>query len=367
MSSYIERLKGAVGDAVCTVADALDQATQYTFGTPPGTIGGLACNDPTPVPPPSPPFSGGQCEGVRYNVAFSFDQLGGGCDAITRGNSIKLGIFGPIRDIELRDTADRCGGPAGNEVWILHSDFDGNPDESRVLNASGAQSAYANPSIDSASRTDGKPDDCGDPPPPPPPPPGTQPINFTYINNEGDDIDVSGDVNIGIPILIAPFTLVAPITVDLGGISFDGSVQLSPDFDVTISPDFGGESGGDDDPVDPVEPDDDDPDDDEPDEPTQCRDKPIKGLIVSLSFGSDMRATEVIQDGNIASIGVPRVGTVYFEALVGNRKVRMAGMDLKSRTQYIPAPFNATVVCWRIHTEPGVTLRRVRPVFDIPV
>jgi hypothetical protein len=225
---------------------------------------------------------------------------------------------------------------------------------------------YANARITNIVVNGAGTDDCGDPEPPPPSPPPPQPINFTYVNNEGDTVNVSGDVNIGIPILIAPFTLVAPITVDLGGVSFDGSVSLAPEFDVTLSPQFGDGGGGGGEPVDPIPPDEDDPDDDEPDQPTECIDRPIKGLVVSLTFGPEMQATEVSQDGSIQSIGVPRVGTVYFEALVGNRKIRMAGIDLKSRTQYVPAPYNSTVVCWRIHTEFGVAVRRVRPIFDIP-
>lgn len=366
MSSYIANLKGAIGDAVCFVSDKLDRAAQYTFGTSPGTIGGLACNNPAPVSPPEPPFSGGQCP-TTYRVRAECDDfLTPSCTPAGRVAQ-QTNVFGPIRSIEkFQEGATRCGNAAFRTYEIIHNDGAGGLTTTRLSNTSQPDALNESNLSLTVTRTDGQPDICGDPPIPPPPPPGIQPISFTYINNEGDNVDVSGDVNIGIPILIAPFTLVAPITVDVGGINFNGSVQISPDFDITISPQFGGGGGGGDDPVEPIEPDEDDPNEDEQDEPIECVNKPVKGIVVSLSFGSEMQATELTQDGSIDSIGVPRVGTVYLEALVGNQRIRMAGIDLKSRTQYIPAPYNATVVCWRVHTEPGITLRRVRPAFDIP-
>jgi hypothetical protein len=185
------------------------------------------------------------------------------------------------------------------------------------------------------------------------------------VNNQGDNVTVSGDVNIGIPILIAPFTLVAPVKVDLGGQTFNGSVTLSPDFDVTLSPTFGG-GGGNTDPTEPIEPEPDDPDPDDPDEPSECEDAPLKGLLVSLNFTPEMRATEVRQDGSLSSLAVPRAAIIYFIAKVGNRSVYMPGVDLKSRSQYVPVPYNAIVTCWRIHTEPGISVASTRPVFDIP-
>lgn len=373
MSSYLDGLKGAVGGAVCFVADKLDSAATYTFGTPPGSIGGAACNNPSPPPPPQPPFNGGQCPNERYFVTFNFDTQPFDCALpASTGSTTRGAFFGPIRGIEIRDTGEFCGATHGREIWILHSQFGGGDAETRVLDGTG-QPRFINPVITSVSRQDGDPDNCGDPPISPPEPPGQQPISFTYINNEGDDVTVEGDVNIGIPILIAPFTLIAPVTVTAGGIDFNGSVTLSPNFDVTLSPSFGGSGngpggggGGDGEPTEPIPPDDEDPEDDEPDEPIACEDLPLKGLVVTLQFSEEMRATELIQDGTIPAIGVPRVAILYFIARMGNREVYMPGIDLKSRQQYVPVPFNSLVTCWRIHLESGVSVGSVRPIFDIP-
>jgi len=367
MTSYTERLREAVKGAVCRVSGALDSAVRYTFGTDSGAIGLPLCDDPQSDGPPPPPFSGGQCPGVSYRVAMSVDVHtdGSDCENPSAFRPVRSAT-GPIRGVRLESsgTDGPCDEGEGATLFLDASNPDGSPNSIIIQGVS--LDIYANARITDITPNGGLPDDCGDPTPPPPPPPPPQPINFTYVNNEGDEINVEGDLNIGIPILIAPFTLVAPISLNLGGINFDGSVQISPDFNLTISPTFGGGGGGSDVLPEPIAPDVDDPTDGEPDEPVECRDKPIKALIVSLDFGSDMLATELIQNGSIASIGVPRVATLYFEALAGNRRTRLPGIDLKSRTQLVPAPYNATVVCWRIHTEPGVSIRTVRPVFDIP-
>lgn len=373
MSSYLEGLKGAVGGAVCFVADKLDSAATYTFGTPPGSIRGSACNNPTPPPPTPPPFTGGQCSGVSYIVTYSYDvEQGNPCGTQTFGPFTRTKI-GPIRGLRTATTGVDCSCPGGSigAVYLQSSNSSGGLVEEVV--GSRAQDCISGARIISVSRVGGSPDDCGDPPPPPPVPPPSQPINFTYVNNQGDNVNVSGDVNIGIPILIAPFTLVAPVTITAGGISFNGSVNLSPEFDVTISPSFGGSGngpggggGGTGQPTQPIPPDDEDPNDDSPAAPVACEDLPLKGLVVTLQFSEEMNATELIQNGGIPSLGVPRVAIAYFVARVGNREVYMPGIDLKSRQQYVPVPFNSLVTCWRIHLEPGVSISSVRPIFDIP-
>lgn len=365
MSSYIDGLKGAVRDAVCRVSGALDSAVNFTFGTPPGTVGGLLCNDPTPPPPIPPPFAGGQCSGVGYAVTVNADFYNGVPDCDTPSNFAPVrNVTGPVRGVRVVSNLGvdgPCDNAAGDTIILTASDSNGDPLD--IVLRGDTSDVWANARIVNVVRLDGLPDDCGDPAPPPPPPIPPQPISFTYINNEGDNVDVSGDVNINAPILIAPFTLVAPITVNLGGITFGGGVEISPDFDVTISPSFGGGGGG---PPEPIPPGEDDPDEDDPDEPTECEDAPIKGLVVDLSFTSEMRATEVRQDGSLSSLAVPRAAILYFIAVAGNRSVYMPGVDLKSRSQYVPVPYNTVATCWRIHTEPGVSVTSARPVFDIP-
>lgn len=373
MSSYLDGIKGAVGSAVCFVADKLDAAATYTFGTPPGSIRGPACNDPTPPPQQQPPFSGGQCSGASYQVSMAWDVYSDGatCDTPTQATATR-NATGPIRGVSL-SSFNGIDGPCpegeGDTVTLNASNVDGSPRDIIVQGV--GSDIFANVAITNITPIGAAPNNCGDPPISPPVPPPPQPISFTYTNNEGDEITVEGDVNIGIPILIAPFAIVAPVTITAGGIEFNGSVNLSPDFDVTIAPSFGGSGdgpggggGGDGEPTEPIPPDEEDPSG--TDDPIACEDSPLKGLVVTLQFSENMTATELTQDTGIPSIGVPRVAIVYFIARVGNREVYMAGVDLKSRQQYVPVPYNSIVTCWRIHTEPGVSVRSVRPVFDIP-
>jgi hypothetical protein len=370
--TYLEALKDAVGAAVCLAAVDLDRTSNFIFGTPRGAISGAACNDPTPPPPIPPPFNGGQCDGIPYEVFYTY--VANSTPGCTNGDQ-NFGPFsrivnGPVGGLSFGSGQDgACDEASFDSITLTHGETQGS---TSTQLASRGLNEIKSGQITNIVRVDGLPDDCGDPPPPPPPPPSPQPINFTYVNNEGDNVNVSGDVNIGIPILIAPFTLVAPVSVDAGGINFDGSVTLAPDFDVTLSPSFGddggggGGGGGADEPTEPTEPDDEDPDDEDPDEPTECEETPLKGLLVGLNFSSDMRPTEVRQDGSLSSLAVPRAAILYFIAKAGNRSVYMPGIDLKSRSQYVPVPYNTIVTCWRIHTEPGVSVRSTRPVFDIP-
>jgi len=112
-----------------------------------------------------------------------------------------------------------------------------------------------------------------------------------------------------------------------------------------------------------VDTDGDDKNPESPDEPPLADGRRIIGLIVNLSFGAGILATELVQDGDLSSIGVPRVAIAYLISNNGGVRVPLAGVDLKSRDTYIPVLPGVEVVSWRIHTEPGVAVRRVRPVY----
>lgn len=339
-----------MGGAICSVSDAIDAAAEWTFGTPRGALKLGACDNPTPPPGPTGPFDGGQCSGVLYSVSYQ-----GFIDGALKTTST-VERFGAIVPFGPRQNGGRT--EAGFQFNVPNS-----PQDFVVVSTN--DDAEVRVDYLSVSRVDGLADDCGSPDPNPPEMPGPQPISFSYTNNEGDNVDVSGDVNISAPILIAPFVLVAPISVNLGGITFDGSVELSPNFNITLSPSFGG-GGQQPEPISPVPESDQDPDSDSDDTPPESTDTPIRGLSVTLNYSPDMRATEVRQDGDIGSLAVPRAGILYFIATANNRDVWMPGIDLKSRSQYIPVPYNAIVYRWRIHTEPGISVASARPIFDVP-
>lgn len=147
---------------------------------PPPGAGGLPA-------PPAPPFSGGQCNCVRYRA--SINATGGGLGNLVREFSVD--VWGPITGFRLtplpqaqaqkvevicRGNGANCG-PVGSIVPMVQW---GNTPSPPVPSFT----------INSIIRLDGQPDNCGNPPagypPAPPPPPGgyTSPPTPITFNNQ---------------------------------------------------------------------------------------------------------------------------------------------------------------------------------------
>ena len=132
-----------------------------------------------PVPFPSPGFSGGQCPGVEYTVTVDgfVRSSGGNCPITTSGTSDVL-ILGPIVGVEKRVIVPNVGVidcfspvpyPIDNVNWVLVGSnevplFNGASDGRGVPSM-----PLSNYEIINVVRTDGLPDDCGDPVPAYPP------------------------------------------------------------------------------------------------------------------------------------------------------------------------------------------------------
>lgn len=351
--SFFDDLGSAVGGAFCVWLGGVDNAEswlQRSVGFPAGGVGagirGALCDDPTPPPVSPPPFNGGQCPGVSYTVFRTRVST-------STGQPIEndVGDYpGPVTISSPTNVLNQQGDPLPN-LW-QYTINEGRPSEQPFQTASDGPPTFR------TERADGLPDDCGDPDPIIPEfEPPNLPITVPDPDG-GPDIDL--DLTINAPIIIGP-NVFAPVSITGPDINFNGTIELNPDFNISIGSGIGGGGGGGFGTG--VESDQEDYDPESPDNPPNADGRRIIGLIVTLSLSNDVRATELAQDGDIGSIGVPRVAIAYLISNNGGVRVALSGVDLKLRNTYIPVPPTVEVVSWRIHTEPGVSVANVRPVY----
>lgn len=350
VTQFLEDVGGAVGRGICTYLGGVGNAERWLqrqWGFPSGGFGagirGALCDDPTPPPPPPPPFQGGQCPGILYDIEVVDDTFG-------------QRFLGSPRRGALGSVVNRDVGTPENPQWEGVFTIDSGGNTQRIY--SGA-SSNQNGRIVQAIRVDGLPDDCGDPDPDPPPEFEPVDIPETVPNPTGGP-DIPITITINAPIVIGP-NVFAPVTIGGPEFQLTGQIDISPEFNIRIGGGPNGRGGGGSGTgVEPI------PTDIEPDSPSnppEADGRRIIGLIVTLSVSDDVRATELAQDGDIGSIGVPRIAIAYLISNNGGVRVALSGVDLKLRNTYIPVPPSVEVVSWRIHTEPGVSVANARPVY----
>lgn len=348
------------------------------------------CNrEPPPVP--DPPFFGGQCEGIPYNVYFDlqyeqYAALSGTWEfrADTRGPSTAIG---PITNIYVVEKPGTVGGVAVTdyEIWMEAAD-DPNPEfpETTVLQARNLEIQIR------VERVDGLPDDCGNllPDPVPPPPPGwnRDDIDITYEGDDGNtynltfpivfgyaDLDVNGNFYIPFRINVAP-TFTGNFDIELNGrFTFGGPGADGPDFDIDF--DFGGD-GRDDRRVGPgggpprfPTDYDTDLDDEEPPEPfddAQEEEEPperaseegvIRAAWVITTQNSANFPTTIPQQEN-PDVYVPDLGLISFGIRAGQRSIGWTeDIRIKNTNQFVPCPWDGGAVLVRGTPRPGVTWR----------
>jgi hypothetical protein len=357
MSNFLSALRESVRSGFCGfISQADDRASFINELTPGAEIPNVGAfwnraicdsDGPTPLPPPN--FDGGQCPGSRYRVAVTYDRpdsidcaiepvtagptfvgvgpISGGFlvvgsdDGISRSNGVRfIDGLGTVRDIPNTTVATECP-----DISVLNIDI---------------------------TPIGSDPDNCGNPGPfvSPYPSGGKDvPISVTYVNNEGDNVTELGDLRIFAPVVIAPVNIVAPVRVDLGGVEFSGNITLSPEFDISFSPDGvtgGAGSEGDED----SEPDEDDP--------------TLIGVLVRSQNAVNSGATVVFGSGGNPDLFVPRLATVGFRVKTAAGSVAFQGaIDVKTEDAFVPAPLDAKVVGWFSVPIPGVTTR-ITPVYS---
>lgn len=353
-NGFLNRLGQAIRGVVCDYVSDVEKANSWLQSVnplaptaPSGFVRGLLCDRPGPHGLPSN-FTGGQCSGVEYLIFLERGDT-------TRNQFLEqFQIIGPISGITVNPTGWTSTGTRSFTVTASWSGGSGSDTENFASFAGDTARIIV-------TRADGQPDVCGDPPPPPPPPfptgGDTVNIDFDYVDNSGQTRNLVGTVNLFAPVVIAPVNVIAPIRVDLPDVSFDGTLQIAPEFQINLGPRTDRSPGT----KLPETTEETGPDEEE--DQQECDGRRIIGLSVVLGIGDGNRATELIQDGDIPRLGVPRLGYVYFIARVGGELVFLPGIELKNVDQFVIAPSEVLVVCWRIHTEPGVAVLAQRAVY----
>lgn len=204
------------------------------------------CDPPTLPPPPAPPpFTGGQCP-IRYNISY-------------KSAIISNGTFEKWSDETFVATPANLIGPISNIVLLVngtpdedleHWSFNGQGEEPALNTGTKtyifrctipggtvdvAQGTGRGRKFISVTPNSGQPDNCGnvapDAYPDNPPDPDTDFVtNININNNEGD--------NLNFPLVYAPVNFNFPmqfdlggidVTLDLGGITFEGGDNNYPD------------------------------------------------------------------------------------------------------------------------------------------
>lgn len=341
MSNFFEATREAIRTGFCNYINFVNKGRSWVNEITPvdipefgGFVRRLVCDNPEPLPGP-PTLEGGQCPGVPYRYRWLVDAGGG--NIVESGLSPRTAI-GPLVLTENVSGTTVSAAINGGQFYF----------------ANNIQPGDFTYEIFGVERIDGLPDDCGAqpvPPPPPFPPAGdTFDIDVTWITNEGDTFNESGDVTLFAPVLIAPVTIVAPIRVDLPDITFNGTLQISPEFDIRISPPdvIEPSPGVPDSPPPPEDP------TTSPSTPRDSSDRELIGAIVTVTGADDSTATRVFGSGS-PDLFVPRLGTIAYRVRVGGALCWQGNLDVKSTTQYFPAPENSVAVDAVFTPIPGVS------------
>jgi hypothetical protein len=340
---FVDAVGDAITSAVCFGLRQEDRANRFFNELSPIDVPNfprywlpkLCDDDPADVPTPQPPFEGGQCP-VRYNVYLEDWKNRG-----TIGRTITQNRQGPFSDYEYEYNQT-----ATNTYFARIREADGTQYE-----ISGTTSGF-DPDYESATvifeRVDGLPDDCGSPPPPPPlpyPPQGdTFNISPTYVDNEGDTVNLNGNFTLFAPVAIGG-NVFAPVRVDLGGITFDGTLEFAPNFEFNFGqpPNTGAPGNGSDLPPnnDPTN---------VPDTPDDDDQRDIVGIVVTSTPGANTKTT-VLPQSDGPTLYLPRIGSAYFRVRTAAGLAWAGPFDVKQRQQYISAPEGVRTLTARTHFE----------------
>lgn len=304
----------------------------------------LCSDDPANDPEYEPPFEGGQCAGTTYQINWT--QIRPGLPDFPDSNQ----RVGPLTLSRALDPGDTSVGCAPGTTFQRYTMLSGG---SPLGLTSGCGVSIADLTV---SPLFGGSDACGDPPPPPPGPPA----DVVY---EGDDItyniDESTEITVPISFVFSPAyidldgSINIPVRFDAGGIEFNGTVEISPEFNFEFSPGGAGGGGGTVDdpdgigepgiPSEPVE---------DPDENTL----PIIGVLVYSDIDPDGDPSGILfPDG--PNIYVPRLASVTFAIKTADSIGWTPDQDVKNLECYVPCPALQGAIAVRVSPMRGVTSR----------
>lgn len=360
MATFLEGLTAGIKSAWCAVnLGPIDWYVGLFDGTPLQAVNDAqerlirgVCDKPPDfeLPLPNPPFTGGQCY-ATYSFTFTATDLEGNRTSTQQGTAGKL---------------------VGTDVRINPNN--GNPTAGflRQLNPTapidfigiqlGNPGADLNPVISDVVRTDGLPDNCGDPSIPiGPPAPVERPVNITY---EGDD---NVEYNLTVPVLFAPVYVDVDgsvrIPISIGDLNFKGTLTLAPEFKVEIDlPELPRGPQ----PENPQLPPSGDPGLDFPvNDPTPQG--TIVGVVVRSERSGPVRSTTIFLE-TMPDVIAPRCATVRFLCRFGSITSWTTDQPVKGVNEYVqcPSPFGAidVQVDWETNWTGVSTAIRSRPPAD---
>lgn len=358
MVTFREAVANSLRGALCAVIAVNDDGAKL-FGRIPGLSSGAdyfnffaplraqLCNDdPADVPTPSPPFTGGQCP-VFYTAAIQVTQYNTAGEVVSSGVNNIPGLQGPIGGIFYASDCAIIVGPLAPGAGGFCA---------YITTASGPQlvagngNGGVNATILTVTRQDGMTDNCGDPPiVVPPPGPVSRPINVTYNNEDNDVIDIDGDVVFSPFFSVGDLSLNVPFNLDLGGLEFSGTIEISPDFNIDLAPRvFFGGPGQPDDPDLPPSGDPNTPDDPPTDDETTV----IIGVVIRSSPVGELQST-AIATVNMPTIYAPRLASCSFAIESSLTVAWTSDIDVKNRDCYIPCPVPTGAIGVSVTPMPG--------------
>lgn len=349
MATFEDRLVGALKNTTCTLLRFNDQWAKWVdslgYDDPYGPINRALsrwlCNDDEDPNPP-PPFTGGQCPGVWYNISFVNDRTG----QTVRPASLP----GPIHGYSTY---------SNQWHWRLRVVYGNNSIYEFVYDSV----TYGTVTVSgfAAVRQDGQPDTCGNPLPVLPP---LAPINVDVDVTYGDN----NEFNVSLPFVFAPLyvaldgSINAPVTVELfPGLTVNGNVEFFPNFRLNLG--LGGQPGNRDPfgPPPPMPPTGGGAGDDTPPDEPPVEDSPfpVFGLFLSGVAQPDTPSTAIFQSEG-PDIFAPRLGTVRFATHIGTGEWFWSeDIPIKGLQSFIQCPIPWGALRYSVNPVPGVALNIV--------
>lgn len=359
--NFYDALKGQAQRAVCSYLDSAEKASSW-LGSKSGVYLSdpsqywkpvLCDDDPAESSNPLPPeFTGGQCDNRSYVINFSFSLDGG---PVFNNATNRWGPVGGTRT----ETRESDGATL---VGITARPIQGAPVGFIQLLTVPEGDEYTF-SITSVVPTDGLPDNCGDPSPVIPPFPDTgdplpTPPPVTYDDPDGNPITIAPNFTVFAPIVIGG-NVFAPVRIDLPDVTFNGTLELSPEFNLGLNPpgfDSGGGSSSE-----PTISEDSDTSPDTPDDEKNTR---LLGCFVRSQEVGYNRQTQIGQDDS-PTVVVARLARVYFRIRMAGRLGWVGPYDVQGTNQYFSIPNELYAVRAQAEWESGWS-GEVIPVFGLP-
>lgn len=381
MTTFLDEIGRAVRQTACAVIATNDAVNGFMEGV--GVPGAeayanrtralrrqLCDNNDDSVPTPTPPFTGGQCSGVEYEVQVlrnGYTRIecdDGSTSQRTGPGNLTVTVYGPISGLRRVDIDQGDCGPRASRILLDAFDSNGDPISPTIypVSVNGAFFSIGDfdVSITSITRVDGQPDNCGDIPTPIPPyAPTPTNVTINYENNQEITVNEDVDITIFAPQVNLIGGIFAPITIAGNTFSLVGTVELTPEFKLNLSPEITVNLGG-----------------GNTDSPTPNPDRPIPeptpdpnerrvivgAIATATSVGG--RQDFLPQDAN-PDIAIPNLGYVAFYINTPNGTAWTEDIPIKNVRSYIPCPNPAGAIDTAGTGRPGIAIQ-VQPVWGYP-